>query len=329
MTITALLGRPVVPWSIIEVNDEDRTFEGLFDIVKAGYFDVVTVSDELRRARLLKSFVGVKADSLMAASNTQYVVRICTQFGSFVKMSVEIVNWNPGPIQVRNAFTVLMDSQRQLQHGNNGLPFPKTVRDSRDRMYNDLITFLREFGVKWNDPEVNGVPLLKCLTKTLWYIDGHHDTIAEKAPKIPSEFGQFNGYNCPTAHKHRKRLHSNLNRSELRENALALQDQLQSSWFKKESFSALRPLIEDLATALISYAAYLQEKSKAQKLHHDSTSPSASPSESSHMAYLPKIPSVSASLLRIDTALKEKEVYTPIAVIDFSPGDRRQRYRYV
>lgn len=87
--------------------------------------------------------------------------------------------------------------------------------------------------------------------------------------------------------------------------------------------------MEDLVIALTSYAAYLQEKSKAQRLHHDSTSPSASPSESSHMVYLPKIPSVSALLLHIDTALKKKEVYTPIAVIDFSPGDRRQRYRYV
>lgn len=55
MTITALLGRPIVPWSIIEVNDEDRTFEGLFETVKAGCFDVVPVSDELRRARLLKN----------------------------------------------------------------------------------------------------------------------------------------------------------------------------------------------------------------------------------------------------------------------------------
>lgn len=136
----------------------------------------------------------MKTDSLMAASSTQYVVRICTQFGTFVKMSVEIVNMNPDPepVQLRNAFTVLMDSQRQLQHGNNGLPFSRTVRDGRDRMYNDLITFLRELGVKWSDPEVNGVPLLKCLTKTLWYIDGHHNTIAEKL--LVHEFGRFNGY---------------------------------------------------------------------------------------------------------------------------------------
>lgn len=85
--------------------------------------------------------------------------------------------------------------------------------------------------------------------------------------------------------------------------------------------------MEALIISLNSYASYLQEKSKAQRLHNDLMSPSASPSESSHMEYLSKISSTPTSLSPIDDALKNKEVYTPLAVIDFAPSDRRQRYR--
>ena len=329
--MTAGLGRPIVPWSIVEVNDEEKTFEGLFESLKAGCFDVVPVSSDLRRAKLLKTFVGVKTDSLMIVSNAQRAATICAQFGGYVKMIVEVADTNndPEPAMLPNAFSILMASQRRLQLGDNGLPFPKTVKDGRDRLYNDLLILFREMGIKWNDPGVNGVPLLKCLQKVLWYIDGHHDTIAEKAPKVPAEFARFNGYNCPTTHKHRKRLLSNLSRSELRENALALQDKLQCSWFKKESFNPLRVAVESLVASLTSYASYLQEKCKAQRLHNDSMSPSASPSESSHIDYLQKLSSVPVSLNPINTALKSKEVYTPLAILDFAPSDRRQRYRYV
>ena len=80
-------------------------------------------------------------------------------------------------------------------------------------------------------------------------------------------------------------------------------------------------------SSLNSYACYLQEKSKQQKLHNEQTSPSATPSESSHMKYLPKINDVPSVLHSIVTALKAVETYTPVAVANFVPGDRRQRYR--
>ncbi|ORU90929.1 MAG: hypothetical protein A6F71_08270 [Cycloclasticus sp. symbiont of Poecilosclerida sp. M] len=73
----------------------------------------------------------------MVASNTQSVCRLCTQFGSYVKLTVEISTAEPDqePALLPNAFSILMDSQRRLQQGDNGLPFPRTVKDGRDRMY--------------------------------------------------------------------------------------------------------------------------------------------------------------------------------------------------
>lgn len=136
-------------------------------------------------------------------------------------------------------------------------------------MFNDLIDLLRETGVQWKDPVANGVPLLKSLQKALWYVDGHHGTLADKASKIPDLFVRFCGYNCQSLHKHRKQQIGNLSRSELRENALELQDHIQRSWFKKESFCELREATEALVMSLNLYAAYLQEKSKQQKLHNE------------------------------------------------------------
>lgn len=57
--------------------------------------------------------------------------------------------------------------------------------------------------------------------------------------------------------------------------------------------------------------------------------PAATPSDSSYLQYLPKITTTQESLIPLDKALKTKEPYVPIAVLDFAPGDRRQQYRCV
>ena len=89
-------------------------------------------------------------------------------------------------------------SQRRLQLGDNGLPFPEKVKDGRDRLYNDLINLMREMGVKWSDPGVFGVAFLKNLRDVLWYIDGHHDTIAAKGPPGPTGVCQIQWIQLPT-----------------------------------------------------------------------------------------------------------------------------------
>ena len=137
----------------------------------------------------------------------------------------------------------------------------------------DLLGLMKDIHVSWNDPLAFGVPFLKRLRDTLSYIDGHHDTIAEKAPKMSVLFAKFTGYNCPESHKHRKRSKENLSRSELCILTLALQDNLQISSFKKDSYKVLREAIEKLTSSLSVYASYLQEKNRYQKLHHEMNHP--------------------------------------------------------
>jgi len=58
--VAASLSRPLVPWSIIELNDEDITFAQLFQRIQAGFFGVIVVSNDVMRAQISCTFVGPK-----------------------------------------------------------------------------------------------------------------------------------------------------------------------------------------------------------------------------------------------------------------------------
>ena len=160
VNVSATLGHSLVSWTIIEVNDERYTFDSLFASIRAGRFDSVVVSEELKKAaKLLRSLVGSKRDELMATSNGKLVLDVCREFGKYVRFSVELVDEEP-PLPVTattDAFAVMAAAQKRLQLGNNGLPFPEQVKDSRVRLYNDLIGLMKEMGVSWNAPSIYGV----------------------------------------------------------------------------------------------------------------------------------------------------------------------------
>jgi len=335
--IIVVLGRVIVPWTIVDFHEENVTFSEFFCCIKAGQYNV-EVTDDLKRARLLKTFVGNKTDTLIVSGVDQLVIPVCSQFGIYVKFTVELilpVSTSEEVLDMSvsrrpNAFDVMMAAQRQVQLADNGLPFQKAIKNGKDRLYNDVISLMKEMGIKWTDPLRYGVPYLEVICDALWYIDGHQDTISDRAPRIPEIFSRFVGYNCPEKSKHRKRTKDNLSCSEISAHSLALQDCLQASWFKKESYRDLKTATTELLSSLSVYATYLQEKNKAQKLHHAMNCPSATPSESSHTEYIPKTSTqLPGSMIAIDRALQIREPYQPIAVMDFAPVNRKQRYRCV
>ena len=159
MTVSASFGRSLVPWTIIEVNKQSYTFESLFTSMQAGRFDSVVVSEDLKRAELARSLVGSK---LMVTSKGQSVLDVCREFCKFVRFSVELCD-SPTEVVVSNAFTMMTATQKRLQVGGSGVPFPERVKDSRDRLYNDLLGLMKEMGISWNAPLVRGVLFLKKL----------------------------------------------------------------------------------------------------------------------------------------------------------------------
>ena len=83
--VTVSLGRRLVPWTIVDLQREDRTFRTLFSEVVAGKFDCVEVNDELKRATLSQVLIGSDKDKLMVTSASQSVFNVCEEFGKYVR----------------------------------------------------------------------------------------------------------------------------------------------------------------------------------------------------------------------------------------------------
>ena len=160
---------------------------------------MICVTNESRDSVLKWCQIGPSKDNLSVLNPTESLTGACSIFGSFVKFVVELQSTNLDTSRIStNVFSILMAAQRSLHElEKSGLPRTVTERTQKDRLYNNLIQFSKEQGLKWRDPSSIGASFLKKLMNILWYIDGHHDVIGERSSKIPDVFSQFNGYNCP------------------------------------------------------------------------------------------------------------------------------------
>ena len=88
----------------------------------------------------------------------------------------------------------------------------RVERNSKDRLYNDILKFLEVRSIKCSsDTKTSVEKLVHTLMEILWYIDGHHHLLSERSTvSVPSMFKQFQDYNKPELSKHRKRSQSNL-----------------------------------------------------------------------------------------------------------------------
>ena len=70
--------------------------------------------------------------------------------------------------------------------------------------------------MKWHSFEVQlcETALLKALSDLLWYIDGHYHVCNQQSCPIPIVFKDFQGFNRPELHGHRKRESMNMSRVE-------------------------------------------------------------------------------------------------------------------
>ena len=126
------------------------------------------VTAELKRATLTQALVGSDKEKLIPSVSQS--VCVCEELGKYIRFEVDINNSEQPGVQqptlstgtARNAFSVLITAQRQIQQGDNGVPLTIQVKTNKDRLYDDLIQ-LMELGVKWNDPNAYAVPFLKKL----------------------------------------------------------------------------------------------------------------------------------------------------------------------
>ncbi len=157
-----------------------------------------------------------------------------------------------------NAFEVMMSASAMPTH-----PPMTSARNSKDRLYNDILLYVQSRSLAWDCSEVRSGIAARCLTTlrdALWYIDGMHDTLNERSCNVPAVFDQFGGYNTPQQHKHRKRMCHSMSRDELLSISRSLFGCLASRFWSQLAWFQLKKDVEQLARSLASYADLLLDK---------------------------------------------------------------------
>ena len=139
------------------------------------------------------------------------LLAILSTFGRFLRYFIRLETSEERPPSA-SAFDVMMSSQRRLASQR----YPDTIENPRNRkddLYNAIIEFCKQEQLCWTSSEVfNGVAanMVRILTDTLWFLDGHQATFRERSCDIPVVFNQFANFNRPELSKHRKRSSGNL-----------------------------------------------------------------------------------------------------------------------
>lgn len=172
-----------------------------------------------------------------------------------------------------SAVDIMMRAQKEVD--SKALPARKPENNSKDRLYNALLTFFEDRQVKWHSSEVQrcGTALLKGLLDLLWYIDGHHHVFNQQSCPIPSVFADFQGFNRPELHGHRKRDSAKMSRVELEAYCQAVYHCFLSDYWKRDHWMGLKPEVEQLVNSVSKYADSLEEHSKRMKSVHLSEEP--------------------------------------------------------
>ena len=112
---------------------------------------IVSELSSAEEVKLEAAFLGKSKQSLDRIDLSLMLDSAIQLFGPFLRYHTRSTEQVLPP--VRDAFTVLMASQRQLSMP--GLPHCATVHSKKDKLYNDFIGLLKEENVSFPASEVN------------------------------------------------------------------------------------------------------------------------------------------------------------------------------
>jgi hypothetical protein len=252
-----------------------------------------------------------------------------------VKYSVQENDESPHPdivqssgVKRRNAFEILMTSQRSLQCKT--LPDPVQEKNKKDKLYINILSLLelKKLKVEYSEIQRFGDRLVRALCDTLWYIDGHHDVFRQRAIVIPSVFNPFQGYNCPEKTKHRKRQLTNMASDQLHHLASELLTLLQANYWEREYWREFKGDVAGLMQSLVGYTEYLSQKNKKVKHCHVLTTPVRELSSNLRLKFIPAstITQASISATTIEEAMRSKSNFEYQFITDLLPSNPVQKY---
>ena len=195
--VNVTTNRTIFPWSILSTRDSGVTVRQFYEE------KVVNQLKSTGDVELEAAFLGKSKESLDIIDLSLSLDSAVPLFGPFLRYRTHSINQGSPP--TRDALAILMSSQRQMS--TSGLPPCVSVRTKKDQLFNDFVGLLKEENVAFPANEINssGQMYTKLMVDSLWYVDGHHDTLQKQSFPVPQFFQRFIGYNTPELSKHRKR----------------------------------------------------------------------------------------------------------------------------
>ena len=121
--------------------------------------------------------------------------------------------------------------------------------------------------VSWSNDDVGSLcsQFVDSLTECLWYLDGGHNTLASRSLPVPVELSNFQGYNKPESHKHKRKAEKTLEQDFVSEHSLVLLQLTEKSYMKSLRWKSMRVIVLKRVVNLRGYASYLESKRGLQK----------------------------------------------------------------
>ena len=133
-----------------------------------------------------------------------------------------------------------------MSHSKNRTYLPELAEDSdrKKKVRNLVRDFLKSNGVGWSveGAKVYGIQLINAVSECLWYIDGHHETLAAQSCSVPSELSHIQGHNKPETHGHKRKSSASLNQPKVMEHSLAILHLTKQSYMKQDAWLSLREI---------------------------------------------------------------------------------------
>ncbi len=311
--------RTVLPWTICQLPEESHTFDDFFnEVVKYRL-----PSD----CRLLSASIGPTKTSLDPVDTSLAVIPVINSFGRFLKYFVELCQDDSGRL-----LEGTRDSSVSSCSSILAFVTPVNVRNKKDQLYNDIISlFVSHNGLLEQDEvEPLGKELVKTLRDVLWYIDGHHYILAERAIPVPGLFQSFSSYNVPHLSKHRRRRTVNICSDNLNGFAQDLCTILHHSYWDRPHWRELKLPVTQLCESIASYVDYLAMKNKRAKQNHRSPTPVRELGSNIRLKLLPVAETdIPISLQPIDNAICGNSAYSYVPLMDYLPDEVVKKHRFI
>ncbi|CAB4000679.1 Hypothetical predicted protein [Paramuricea clavata] len=315
------------PWIGVRVPDNSSLNDVYNDLV-AGILDQGEPIDDNSAVQLnnVHVHVGKSKKDLTRVDSQCTVAEVVGTLGNFIEFTHDANINRTEPLQCTNAFHILTAAARTL----TCVPSNVVVHNQKDKLKNDIISWLKKNGVGWSLQYVEtlGNKFLNTLADVMWYIDGNHVTLSSRSCAVPDSFAHFQGYNTPEKRKRKRIAAENLKQAELLAYSGTLFELAANSFMKSDAWKCLYNAILRLATNLRKYADFLNSVNMA--IHHNKILKGADETDRVQLLQSTAVikPTFQARYKQLHTAIAHADKYEVICANDYSPVEPTKKYSF-